>query len=52
MYVNMYVCMYVLYSAYVCMYDLVLHSGKKLNYLLVEGYGIQHVMGCPGVDER
>jgi hypothetical protein len=34
------------------MNDLVLHSGKKLNYLLVEGYGIQDVMGCPGVDGR
>ncbi len=67
MYVCMYVCMYVLYFAYVnknhysvfkkvcmyvCMNDLVLHSGKKLYYLLVEGYGIQDVMGCPGVDGR
>ena len=25
---------------------------KKLYYLLVEGYGIQDVMGCPGVDGR
>eukprot|EP01035_Chromulina_nebulosa_P038421 gene38421-51906_t len=25
-------------------------NGAKVYYLLVEGYGIQDVMGCPGVD--
>lgn len=27
-------------------------TGKKQYYLLVEGYGLQDVMGCPGVDGR
>jgi hypothetical protein len=27
-------------------------TGTKVFYLLVEGYGIQDVMGCPGVDGR
>jgi DNA-directed RNA polymerase III subunit RPC1 len=27
-------------------------SGKKIYYLLVEGYGLQDVMGCSGVDGR
>ena len=29
-----------------------LHVGKKCYYLLVEGYGLQDVMGAPGVDGR
>jgi DNA-directed RNA polymerase III subunit RPC1 len=27
-------------------------SGKKIYYMLVEGYGLSSVMGCPGVDGR
>jgi DNA-directed RNA polymerase III subunit RPC1 len=27
-------------------------DGKKAYYLLVEGYGLREVMGCPGVDGR
>lgn len=37
---------------YVNMNVLTLNTGKKVFYLLVEGYGIQDVMGCPGVDGR